>query len=252
MTGLLALVTGLSYTALGVIAVYELLRHRRVRGFSHFGFAFAAMAFTCGPHHLIHAWRHLVEHEPAHGPMLAALAIGALPAVVFISLRLEAAFGGRGDRLIRNSRPLAALPFLMVAAAGATLWEALRHATAMDIDLRALVPNVILFASYALVGYFMTRTQLARRPLLDGWSLSGVALGAVFASCALSHLVAGLLTAGDQRGVIFDNVGVPASLYFLWAVYRLHRDSARDWNRQPLVGRSAPLGRRSPWAEQGA
>jgi EAL domain-containing protein (putative c-di-GMP-specific phosphodiesterase class I) len=32
----------------------------------------------------------------------------------------------------------------------------------------------------------------------------------------------------------------------------LVRDSARDWNRRPLVGRAAPLGRRSPWAEQGA
>ena len=45
----------------------------------------------------------------------------------------------------------------------------------MDVDLRALVPNLILFANYALVGYFTARTQLARRPLLDGWSLSGVA-----------------------------------------------------------------------------
>jgi hypothetical protein len=38
----------------------------------------------------------------------------------------------------------------------------------------------------------------------------------------------------------------------MWAVYRLHRDGTRDWNRRPLVGRAAPLGRRSPWAEQGA
>ena len=32
--------------------------------------------------------------------MLAALALGLAPAVVFIALRVEAAFGGRGDRLI--------------------------------------------------------------------------------------------------------------------------------------------------------
>ncbi len=87
-----------------MITVYELIQHRRDRGFSHFGLSFAVMAFTCGPHHLVHAYRHLVLHEPAHGPMLAALAIGAVPAVVFIALRLEAAFGGRGDRLVRNSR----------------------------------------------------------------------------------------------------------------------------------------------------
>ena len=51
---------------------------------------------------------------------------------------------------------------------------------------------------------------------------------------------------------MLDNVGVPASFYFLWAVHRLHSDSLRDWNRRPLVGRAAPLGRRSPWAEPSA
>ena len=65
----------------------------------------------------------------------------------------------------------------------------------------------------------------------------------------MSHLVAGLLTGSNPAGVLFDNVGVPASIYFMWAVYRLNKDSERDWNRRPLVGRAAPLGRRSPWAE---
>lgn len=249
MTGLLALATGLAYSALGVITVYELIRHRRDRGLSHFGLSFAAMAFTCGPHHLVHAYRHLVLHEPAHGPMLAATALGAAPAVVFIALRLEAAFGGRGDRLIRNSGCFAVVPPVMIAVAGATLWEALPHAAAMPVDLRALAPNVVLFVTYALVGSFTARTQFARRPLLGGWSLSGVAMSAVFSTCAVSHLVAGLLTGSNPAGIVFDNLGVPASIYFLWAVYRLHRDSERDWNRRPLVGRASPLGRRSPWAE---
>jgi hypothetical protein len=75
---------------------------------------------------------------------------------------------------------------------------------------------------------------------------------AVFATCALSHRVTGLLTVADPRGLFFDNLGVPASIYFMWAVYRLQRDCTRDWNRRPMVGRAAPLGRRSPWAEQGA
>ena len=34
VTGILALATGLAYTALGVITVHELIRHRRDRGFS--------------------------------------------------------------------------------------------------------------------------------------------------------------------------------------------------------------------------
>jgi hypothetical protein len=148
VAGLLALATGIAYTALGVITVVELIQHRRDRGFSHFGLSFAVMAFTCGPHHLVHAYRHLVIGEPVHAPMLAALAIGAVPAVVFISLRLEAAFGGRGDRLVRNSQLFPVLPWVMVGAASVTLWEALRHATRTDVDLRALAPNVVLFVNY--------------------------------------------------------------------------------------------------------
>jgi hypothetical protein len=79
LAGILSLLTGVAYTGLGVITGCELVRHRRIRGFSHFGAAFFVMAFTCGPHHLVHAWRHLVAGEAAHGPMMAALAIGLAP-----------------------------------------------------------------------------------------------------------------------------------------------------------------------------
>jgi hypothetical protein len=251
IAGLLALATGAAYTGLGIITVYELIRHRHTRGFSHFGLAFAFMAFTCGPHHLVHAYRHLIAGEQPHGPLTAALALGVAPAVVFIALRVEAAFGGRGDRLVeRTPLWLTVLPSLMAAVAGATAWEAFRHATAIQIDPAALFPNVFLFINYSLVGIFTARTQLARRPLLGGWSLSGVAMSGVFATCAGSHLVAGLLAHGGGASLILDNIGVPASFYFLWAVHRLHADSARDWNRRPLVGRSSPAGRRSPWATE--
>jgi hypothetical protein len=30
----------------------------------------------------------------------------------------------------------------------------------------------------------------------------------------------------------------------------VHPDSARDWNRRPLVDRAAPRGRRSPWVSE--
>ena len=95
MTGIIALLTGLAYTVLGIITVYELVRYRRTRGFSHFGAAFAVMAFTCGPHHLVHAWRHLVSGEHAHGSMTAGLVLGVGPALVFIGLQLEAACAPR-------------------------------------------------------------------------------------------------------------------------------------------------------------
>jgi hypothetical protein len=249
VAGLLALVTGLAYTALGIITGYELLHHRRTRGYSHFGLAFLVMAFTCGPHHLVHAWRHLVEHEPAHGPMIASLALGLGPGVVFVGLRVEALLGGRGDRLVQGSNLFSTIPWLMAAAGGATLFETLRHASMLPIDLRALIPNLILFVNYALVGYFTARSQLSRHPVLGGWSLSGVAMSGVFLTCGLTHLVDGLLSSADFASIVLDNLGVPASIYFLWAVHKLYRDSLGDWNRRPLVGRAAPLGRPSPWAE---
>jgi hypothetical protein len=248
--GIFALLTGIAYTGLGVITGYELIRHRRTRGFSHFGGAFLVMAFTCGPHHLVHAWRHLVAGEVAHVPMLVSLAIGLAPGLTFIALRTEAAFGGRGDRLIGGTPvSVAALPCVVAAALGAALWESLRHAAALEVDLRSLIPNLFLGVNYLLVGLFTARTQLARRPVLGGWSLSGVAMSGVFVTCGAAHLIAGLLTEAHAWSVTLDNIGVPASFYFLWAVHRLHRSSLRDWNRQPLVGRAAPLGRRSPWAE---
>jgi uncharacterized membrane protein len=250
--GVLSLLTGLAYTTLAAVTAYELLRHR-ARGFSHFGVAFIVMALTCGPHHLVHAYRHLLAGEMAHGPHLAALALGVAPAVVFIALRAEALLGGRGDRLIvRTPLWLGAVPVVVAAAAGATFWEGLRHADAHGVDLRSLAPNLILFANYILVGVFTARTQIARRPLLGGWSLSGVAMSGVFLTCAGSHLLTGMMTQAAAWSIALDNIGVPASFYFLWAVHQLHSGSLRDWNRRPLVGRSAPQGRRSPWADNTA
>ena len=49
------LVLGLVYTSYGVMTIFDLKRGWRTFGFSHFGMAWIAMAFTCGPHHLEHA-----------------------------------------------------------------------------------------------------------------------------------------------------------------------------------------------------
>jgi hypothetical protein len=245
--GILALLTGLAYSGLGVIAVYELGRNRRTRGFSYLGGAFALMAATCGPHHLVHAEHHLLWSEAASGPMLAALAIGLVPGGLFVLLRIEAAFGGRGDRLITGTPALlAALPWLVAMAAGAIVWEAIGDVR--DVSAIGLAANLLLFANYAIVGVLVLRTQLARRPGLGGWSLSGLALGGVFVTCGVSHLVAGLATPADWHTLLFDVPGVPFSIYFLWVVRSLHRNSLHDWNRRPLVGRASRQSRPSPWA----
>jgi hypothetical protein len=245
--GILTLLTGLAYCGLGVIAVYELRRERRTRGFSYLGGAFALMAATCGPHHLVHSEHHLFWGEPSSAPMLAALAVGLVPGAVFVLLRIEAAFGGRGDRFLSGTpAALAALPWIVAVAAGAIVWEALgdlREAHAVG-----LAANVVLFVNYMIVGVLVLRTQLARRPGLGGWSLSGLAMGGVFVTCGLSHLVAGLTLPADWHTLLFDVAGVPFSIYFLWVVRGLHRNSLRDWNRRPLVGRAARRSRPSPWA----
>jgi hypothetical protein len=83
---------------------------------------------------------------------------------------------------------------------------------------------------------------------LAGWSVSGLAMGGVFVTCGVAHLVAGLATPADWHTLLFDVLGVPFSIYFLWFVRSLHRNSLRDWNRRPLVGRAFRQSRPSPWA----
>jgi hypothetical protein len=244
---LLSLALGLAYTGLGAITAYELARHSGSRGFSYFGAAFLLMAATCGPHHLAHAEHLLSGHEQASTAMLAALALGTPTGVTFVALRAEAAFGGRGDRLIRGGA-IWLVVALMGLAAGAIVFESFEFARDHGLHVSGVAPNLVLFVNYILVGIFTARTQLARRPVLGGWSLSGVAMAGVFTTCSVTHLVAGLTTTPDLHTLTLDNLGVPASLFFLYVVHRLHRDSLRDWNRAPLVGRAAPLGRRSPWS----
>ena len=245
--GILALLTGLAYAGLGVIAVYELGRDHRTRGFSYLGGAFALMAATCGPHHLVHAEHHLIWGEAVSGPMLAALGIGLVPGAIFVLLRIEALAGGRGDRFVTGTPALlAALPWAVAAASGVIVWEAI--GAARDLDLVSVGANFLLFVNYLVVGVLVLRTQLARRPGLGGWSVSGLSMGGVFVTCGVAHLVAGLATPADLHTLLFDIPGVPFSIYFLWVVRSLHRHSLRDWNRRPLVGRAFRQSRPSPWA----
>jgi hypothetical protein len=249
LAGVLALATGTAYSILGVIAAYELVTGRRSRGWSHIGGAFMLMAATCGPHHLVHATHLLFEGEPVRASFLAALAVGLVPGAIFLSLRFEAIAGGRGDRTVAGTPAwLIAVPWLVTFAAGAIAVAAVRDAVELGTSAAGLVPNAMLFVSYTVVGVIILRTQILRRPARGGWSLSGLALGAVFPTCGLAHLTAGLAAAPDLHTLVFDVPGVPASLYFLWVVYRLNRHSLSDWARQPLVGHAAATSRRSPWA----
>jgi hypothetical protein len=102
----------------------------------------------------------------------------------------------------------------------------------------AVWANVILVGLYIAVGWFVLRTQLANRPSMGGWSVSGLSLSVIFPTCALMHAVwAAYAVAGryhqDGHGLLIDWLSVPAGIYFLVVVRSLYRDSLRDWNDGP-------------------
>jgi hypothetical protein len=40
-------------------------------------------------------------------------------------------------------------------------------------------------------------------------------------------------TYGNSLMLIFNLIGIPALVYFLWVVSQVHNDSVMDWNRRP-------------------
>ena len=248
-TGVLSLLIGNAYLMLAWFTARDMWRNRRDRGYSHFGAAFLVMALTCGPHHLVHGAHLLFEGDVANWLLLASI-LGALPAgVTFVFLRIEADRGGRGDRFITGTPPwLFALPIVGLTGYGALAGFAVAHAVRHGIPSAMAIPNVVLVVAFGLVGWTILRTQTRRRMVTGGWSLSGLALGAIFPTCAAMHAIHVLSSPFDIHGFSFDIVGVPAALYFLWAVRRLYRESLRDWNRRPLVGRRGHARRPAPWA----
>jgi hypothetical protein len=248
--GLLNVALGTVYFSYGLMTVVDLKRGWRANGFSHFGFAWLAMAFTCGPHHLDHGAHILLADRSGGALDLVTIAVGAPAGVIWFLLRAEAMLGGRGDRSIRGT-PLwiDLLPLAGIVYGGVLLAAALdvRIGTA-SFEPRS-VPNLLLLVLYAAIGVQLARTQVGNRPHAGGWSLSGTALAMVMLTCALMHGVYALYaTTGrydlDAHGQVIDTLSVPAAAYFLWVVAALHRGRLRDWNESDHVepGRRASTG----------
>jgi hypothetical protein len=233
----LNLLLGVVYISYGVMTIIDLRRGWEQRGFSHFGLAWIAMAFTCGPHHFEHGF-HIAVAGRDGGPLdLIAVIVGLPAGVTWFLLRVEALNGGRGDRFIPGTpRWVSVLPALSVvylvallAAAGAVL------SAGADFNPK-MTPNVLLLAVYFLIGYYLARTQLRNRPLLGGWSLSGLSLTFVFPTCGLMHIAFVLYAATgtyavDTHGLIIDWLAVPAALYFVWVVRStIYLQTFEDWN----------------------
>lgn len=267
------LLVGAAYTGLGLLSAWEAYSQYRSRGLSRFGLGFSMMAASCGPHHLMHGW--CVLNGGAVSPALLGITLMGLPAgLVFVLLRLETLWGGHGDRII-DARPVTvaalasaflggvgllagwsmiATPAPLLDPALCTTWglPQVVDAGAASPELSALVQGANLFvtATYGLVGWYLVSTQVRRYMMDRTWSLSGLSLAAVFPTCAAMHLIVALSKSHDPAALPFDLWGVPASVYFLWVVRRLHNDSVVDWNRRPLVGVASQPIREAPWADQ--
>jgi hypothetical protein len=234
--GLLNLVLGLAYATYGFITISEMRRGWKTMGFSHFGAAWILMAFTCGPHHLVHASHLLLEGRSGGLFDLVAVSVGFPAGVVFLSLRVEAWVGGRGDRFISGSpRWVQAIPALSASYLTILLTWVVQQEGSLSFP-RQVTPNLLLVGVYMAIGYVVTRTQMRNRAALHGWSVSGLSLALIFPTCAVMHGVYAMYAAQglyglDWHGWLIDWLAVPAGLYFLWVVWNLHRATIKDWNR---------------------
>jgi hypothetical protein len=235
---------GLVYTQYGTMTMIDMWRNRAM-GFSHFGAAWVAMAFTCGPHHFAHGL-HALEGTGADVLDVIVVAVGFPAGVVWFLLRVEAFRGGRGDRFVAgNPKWLLALPTLSGVYITAILAAMLVGGLGAVAVSPSVIANLMLVGLYSAIGYYLARTQLANRKPLGGWSVSGLALTIVFPTCAIMHGVYAYYQvtgayANDLHMSILDWISVPAAIYFLWVVQSLYRGAFHDWNGAP---RSAALSR---------
>jgi hypothetical protein len=229
------LILGLVYTSYGIMTLIDMKRGWRAMGFSHFGAAWTAMAFTCGPHHLVHGLHGFFGGRAGGNLDLAAVLVGFPAGVTWFLLRVEAFRGGRGDRFISGTPTwVGAIPVLSAVYMTALVAAAIRlnHYRFDSV----VAPNMILIGLYFTIGYFLLRTQLRNHSELGGWSVSGLSLMIVFPTCGLMHGIFALYVASgryafDTHAFVIDWLAVPAAVYFLWVVRGLYIDALKDWNQ---------------------
>ncbi len=234
--GILNVLLGAVYLQYGTLTFVDMRRNWARMGFSHFGAAWIAMAWTCGPHHMVHGVHILFEGRHA-GPLdLVAVLVGAPAGVIWFRLRVEAFLGGRGDRHVAGDPVwVYALPTLIAVYMTAVVAAALHAGAAHWGRLPQLIPNLLLVVLYAMVAFYVSRTQIVNRRPLGGWSVSGLSLAVIFWTCATMHGVYALYSltaryAFDVHGLVVDIVAVPSAVYFVTVVRALYKGTFRDWN----------------------
>jgi hypothetical protein len=248
LIGTVSILLGTSYLALGGIAALELFASRRSYGMSRFGLGYILMASSCGPHHLLHGAHVLRGHDVSTTVAVASL-LALPPGIVFVGLRVEAMLGGRGDRFVAGTPNwMVAGPVIGLLGAGALVGGSLGALSWERVTTLTFAANLFVTVTYGLVGWPVLRTQVRRRSETGGWSVAGIALGTIFPTCALTHVVYALEATGDVHTAVVHAWGVPASLYFLWVVRALYRDAISDWNARPAAGVRRRAPREAPWA----
>ena len=235
-------VLGTVYTCYGLMTIVDMKRGWRTHGFSHFGAAWIAMAFTCGPHHLDHGLHGFLTGRAGGWLDLVTIAVGFTPGVIWFLLRVEAMFGGRGDRFLSGTPLwLELVPTALAAYTAAIITGSLWILGPDEMFSARVIPNLCLVALYSAIGYVLLRTQLRNHQVTDGWSVSGVSLAAVMYTCALMHAVFALYANSglyhlDWHQASIDIAAVPAAAYFLWVTFALYEGWLRDWNVAPPPG----------------
>jgi hypothetical protein len=148
---------------------------------------------------------------------------------------MEALTGRKGDRFVTGSPgwvqvlPVAAGAYLAVV----TVVGLQGMAQAPGLSTEGLL-GLTSAAVFGAIGVVLLRTQMRNRPATGGWSLSGLALLGLFATCAVMHLAVAMETAAQVRRldvhlVLVDGAGVVASTWFLVVVRALTRDARETW-----------------------
>ena len=231
------LVTGTAYVAIGGLIVLDLVLGWRTLGLSRFGAALAAIAITCGLHHLVHSVHVGVDGHGATALDLVTVAVGIPFGAMFFYLRLEALMGGSGDRF-RSGRCWCMLAAPTVSGMYLTglVASAVPVAAAGTFSPHpGAAVHVALALIYVRIGSILVRTQVQSYRATSEWSMSGCSMAGIFLTCAVMHAATILaVLAGDHELDVHNlapNVlGVPAGLYFLSIVKKLQRAQARDWN----------------------
>ena len=242
--GTLNFVLGAVYLQYGTMTMIEMKRNWSRMGFSHFGAAWIAMAFTCGPHHLAHG-EHMLFHGQPGGALDLAGGGGGLPRRRDLVPAAGRGVPRRPRRPLHQRHPAGSWPPCPSMAGMYVGAIIVAHGQALDrrpTRLPTCVPSMLLVVLYLVIGYYLTRTQLANRRPLGGWSLSGLSLAIVFPTCAAMHAVFAAYTLSglyplDIHTLVIDCWRCPRRIYFVWVVQALYRGTFRDWNR---AGRVVP------------